>query len=70
VLKALLSIGFFVAVVLLDGHRINMKFFAELGDGNLEICIQNPIQSSSKLFLMFDPVHLFKNFYHNFERNR
>ena len=70
VLKSLMSIGFFVAVILVDGHRINMKFFADLGNGSLEICIQNPLQAHSKLFLMFDPVHLYKNFYHNFERQR
>ena len=70
VLKALLSIGFNVVLILLDGHKINIRFLQELGNGTLEICIPNPLAQERKLFSMFDPVHLFKNFYHNFERRR
>jgi hypothetical protein len=70
VLSSLHSIGFNVVLVLLDGHKTNIKFFLELGNGHKEICIQHPFNTSSKLFLMFDPVHIFKNFYHNFERKR
>ena len=67
VLAKLLGIGFDVKLVLTDGHKTNIKFFTELGKGALELCIQNP---DSSFFTMFDPVHIFKNFYHNFQRNR
>ena len=70
VVTALLDVGFFVVLVLLDGHKTNIKFFTELGEGSLEISIQNPLYTELKMFTMFDPVHLYKNFYHNFERNR
>ena len=71
VLEALTKLGFVIALVLCDGHKTNMKFFMELGDGMQELSIQNPFCStSSRIFLMFDPVHIFKNFYHNFERKR
>lgn len=70
VLKALQEIGFRVVVVILDGHKTNVRFFVELCSGELKISIQNPVDLNSPLFLMFDPVHLFKNFYNNFERHK
>ena len=63
------AIGFDVKLVLTDGHKTNIKFFTELGKGTLELHIQNSVPESS-FFTMFDPVHIFKNFYHNFQRNR
>jgi hypothetical protein len=70
VLRALHSIGFSIVLVLVDGHKTNIKFFLELAMRSQEICIPHPFDSSSPLFLMFDPVHLFKNFYHNFQKRR
>jgi hypothetical protein len=66
---SLKKIGFDVKLVLTDGHRTNIKFFTELGEGSLELKIQNS-STNSMFFTMFDPVHIFKNFYHNFERSR
>ena len=63
------AIGFDVKLVLTDGHKTNMKFFTELGKGSLELLVQN-LEQESSFFTMFDPVHIFKNFYHNFQRNR
>jgi hypothetical protein len=70
VLQALFDVGLSVVVVLVDGHKTNIKFFSELGEGNPEITIQHPVQADSKLFTMFDSVHIFKNFYHNFHAHR
>ena len=68
VLTKIQAIGFDVKLVLTDGHKTNIKFFSELGKGALELFIQN--RADSSFFTMFDPVHIFKNFYHNFQRNR
>ena len=70
VLNALQSVGLNVVLVLVDGHKTNIRFFSELGKGNHEISIEHPVKTDSKLFLMFDPVHIFKNFYHNFHTHR
>ena len=63
------AIGFDVKLVLTDGHKTNIKFFTELGKGCLELLIQNSGPESS-FFTMFDSVHIFKNFYNNFQRMR
>lgn len=70
VMRALITVGFSVNLVLLDGHKTNIRFLSELGEGHLEVCLENPYQTGAQLFTMFDPVHIFKNFYHNFERHR
>jgi hypothetical protein len=70
VMRALSTVGFSVNLVLLDGHKTNVRFLSELGEGHLEVCLENPFQIGAQLFTMFDPVHIFKNFYHNFERHR
>ena len=55
-------------VVLVDGHKTNVKFFSIIGHGELRVRIQHPFLDPEPLFLMFDTVHLLKNFYSNFER--
>jgi hypothetical protein len=70
VLKALFTVGLSVVLVLVDGHRTNIRFFSELGEGHCEITIQHPFDPESKLFTLYDPVHIFKNFYHNFHTHR
>jgi hypothetical protein len=70
VLKAIQEVGFHVVVVILDGHKTNMRFFVELCGGRLKISIQNPADINLPLYLTFDPVHVFKNFYNNFERRK
>jgi hypothetical protein len=64
------KIGFQILPILTDGHKTNARFFKELSGGNLSSCIENPFKINSKLFLLFDPVHLMKNYFNNFERHR
>ena len=70
VYQTLQELGFEVTLVVTDGHKINVKFFTDLGQGRMELKIEDFLDFPSVFFTMFDPVHLFKNFYHNFERNR
>ncbi len=70
VLEALEKIGFQVLLILSDGHKTNVKLYIELGQGNLKPRIPHPFRPDEPLFLLFDPVHLMKNFYNNFERHR
>ena len=70
VFESLEEVGFRPVVVLGDGHKTNTKFFTELGDGVLKTQIPNPIHGLWPLFILYDPVHLMKNFYNNFERKR
>jgi len=62
-------IGFKVLVVITDNHKVNVKLFSELSKGNLKPRIWHPF-ASHRLFLLFDPVHLMKNFFNNFQRKR
>ena len=65
-LESVVKIGFDVTVTLVDGHSSNCKFFKdELCSGMLNCSINNPLQSQNRIFLLFDPVHIFKNFYNN-----
>ena len=70
VFQALHNIGFRTIVVGLDGHKTNVKFFTQLSGGDLRIRIQNPFDNSLPVFLLFDSVHLMKNFFNNFKRKR
>jgi hypothetical protein len=70
VLEALTKIGFQVLPVLADGHKTNARFFKELGKGELKVSVRHPFNPDWPLYLLFDPVHLMKNFYNNFERHK
>ena len=70
VLKSLNLVGFKVILSVTDGHRTNVKFYTELCGSLLRVSIPHPIEAGSRLFLLFDPVHLMKNFYNNFQRKR
>jgi hypothetical protein len=70
VATALDQIGFDVLLVITDGHRTNVRFFTELSEGDLKVRIQNPTSIERPLFLLFDPVHLMKNLFNNFQRKR
>ena len=70
VFSTLEDIGFRPIVVLADGHKTNTKFFAELSGGQIKVQTPNPVHGLWPLFLMYDPVHIMKNFYNNFERKR
>ena len=65
VLKTLSDIGFDVVTNITDGHSANRKLYKCLGGGTLMSSIEHPANSEDTLFLLFDPVHLFKNFYTN-----
>jgi hypothetical protein len=67
VVEALQEIGFQVTSVLTDGHSANRRFYSEkLCGGNLASSAPNPHFPGEKIFLLFDPTHLFKNYYSNF----
>ena len=66
ILETAVKIGFDVTVTLVDGHSSNCKFFKdELCSGMLNCSISNPLNSQNRIFLLFDSVHIFKNFYNN-----
>ena len=66
ILETAVKIGFDVTVTLVDGHSSNCKFFKdELYSGMLNCSISNPLKSQNRIFLLFDSVHIFKNFYNN-----
>ena len=65
-MQVLFEIGFDVYLTMSDGHDSNVKFFRSLHEDGLKYSIQNPFATDKLVFLMFDPVHLFKNFYNNF----
>jgi len=67
VLKTLTECGFVVVANSADNHAINIKFYThELCDGTLLPFVQHPFLNGEKIFLLFDPVHIFKNIYNNF----
>jgi hypothetical protein len=68
VVDALTHIGFEVVCVSTDGHSANIKFYEQLcdGSGKIQSSIKNPSFQGKRIFLLFDPVHLFKNFFTNF----
>jgi hypothetical protein len=66
VLVAVQSVGFKVVALLTDAHSSNRKLYAdELCNGKLQFSIPNPANESSRIFLLFDPVHIYKNFFNN-----
>ena len=64
------TIGFDIAVTMTDGHSSNMKLFNTkiLGKDSDELCVENPDSPGSQIYLMYDPVYLFKNFYNNWTK--
>ena len=68
--RVLHSIGFQVLPILTDGHKTNVRFFKELSGGHTGSPIVNPFDASLPMFPLFDPVHLMKNLYSNFQRRR
>lgn len=63
VLSAVTDIGLTVVSVSTDGHSANRKFFEQLCGGKIAPLVE---ADGEKIHLLFDPVHLFKNFYTNF----
>ena len=65
VLKVVSNLGFNVTDTMTDGHSSNVKFFTMLSQGVLLPSIPNPFNLEKQIFLLFDPVHLFKKIYNN-----
>lgn len=66
VLKTVTEIGFDPVVAIADAHSANRKFFAEeLSGESLRPYILNPNKPDSRIYLLFDSVHVFKNCYNN-----
>ena len=64
-LRLLHNSGFIPVVISVDNHPVNRSLFETvLCDGELKTHIVNPV-NGEKLFLLFDPVHNFKNIYNN-----
>ena len=70
VMSALQGIGFETMLTITDGHHTNVRFFTEISGGLLKVKISHPVAEGEKLFLLFDPIHLFKNFFNNFLKRR
>lgn len=68
VIKELEKVGFKVLVVIADNHKMNVELFTELG-GEMKIRIQHPV-ASHPLFLLFDPVHVMRKMFSNFQKKR
>jgi hypothetical protein len=66
VIHAVQSVGFTVVTILTDAHSSNRKLYAdELCKGTMDCSILNPADDRLQIFLLFDPVHIFKNFFNN-----
>ena len=60
--------GFDVVATITDGHSSNRKFYMDLCGGTLSASVQHQSNSEKDMFLLFDPVHLVKNWYTNLMR--
>ena len=67
-LPGLCEIGFDPVATITDGNHVNHKFFKDfVCSGTLNLWVSNPCnQLIDKMFLLFDPVHIFKCFFTNF----
>jgi hypothetical protein len=70
VCEELENLGFKTLLVITDNHKTNVKFFTTLSGGEMKTKVHHPYSGSHPLFLLFDPVHLMKNFFNNFQRKR
>ena len=70
IVKALSDIGLELVAMSVDGHSSNRKFYQMLCGGSLAPSIAHPVYPGKRIFLLFDPVHLFKNFYTNLLNKR
>lgn len=70
VLSRLAKLGLNVIALISDGLQTNVKAYALLcGGRSLEPQILNPV-TGRPLFLIFDPVHIFKNLYNHLQRKK
>ena len=69
--SAVTKIGFDIVLTMTDGNNVNQRFFLKYAEicGNMQKALKTSIDSpfsGSKMFVGFDPTHLFKCFYTNF----
>jgi hypothetical protein len=70
IVECVTEVGFDVVCVSTDGHSANRRFYAqELCRGKIQPYVAHPV-TGDKIFLLFDQVHLFKNFFTNFLNRR
>lgn len=67
IMRVLHNIGFEVLILSSDNATSNRKFMTELCNGSLQESITHPYIQDRKLYLLFDPVHGFKNVFNNFQ---
>ena len=66
VVSQISDIAFDISVIMTDGHSSNMPLFNKKSLKNSEdLFAQNEEKLDSKILLLFDPTHLFKNVYNN-----
>ena len=65
-ITVLSEIGFVVVITMTDGHKSNEKLFKKILRGKEFLFIEHPYFPGHKIFIAYDPTHLFKNFYNNF----
>ncbi len=69
VLAAVTDVGFDTVATSVDNASCNRKFYVEaLCHGILQTSIKHLYKSGNRIFLIFDPVHNFKNIYNSFEK--
>ena len=70
VIRVVTKIGFDVVLTMVDGHQSNISFYQNLTSSfslqNDEMVIRNPCAPHNMIYLLFDTVQIFKNFYNNF----
>ena len=71
VLEKLTEIGYKAVLTMTDGLSTNVRFYREcVCGGTLQVSVPHPYDPSSLHFLLFDTIHLFKNFYNNLVNRR
>lgn len=65
VLKLVQSVGYRAVSLLSDNNRINRNVFAAICGDVLQPSIVHPLDSTQRLFFLFDPVHLLKSIRNN-----
>ena len=58
-----------MAVTITDGHSSNMTLFnSKILKNHSDLSIVNEMNPDNLIFPLFDPVHIFKNFYNNWTK--
>lgn len=60
VIRMVENAGYRVVCIISDNNKINGNMFAALSAGKLSSYVEHPLDSSRKLFFLFDSVHIMK----------